>query len=803
MINIKKLHSHKLGLLLVTTAAISALLLIALPKPSSAVTRSDWRAGEIINDAIFFNKSAMSVDQIQAWLNAKVPTCDTWGTKPHWSGGTRADYGRSQGVAPPYICLKDYYENPTTHATNFNPTASVPSGSLSAAQIIWTAARDHNISPMVLLATLQKEAADNLISDDWPWPTQYRSAMGFGCPDTAPCDAEYYGFFNQMYNAAKQFRRYATYPQEYRYKAGQTNFIQYNPNAACGGTNVFINNQATAGLYNYTPYQPNAAALNNLYGEGDGCSAYGNRNFWRIYNDWFGSTAGTPFFAVNGHVYMTGAGNTYYGVPSQALADAYGINSLFGGRLVYTDSSYLAGKTNAGNLKWFARFDEPSMYAVTQQGLHHFPDESTFLAYGHSFGQETILPNYMKSYYTVSSQMQRIAQERNANPIYFIENGKKRHISSEVVYYNQGSPTYSSRPKVQLPRAYLDSIPTGAPLLTTGDLTYTSDTKQYGLYTGSNIAPISSSVANAWKISTAYSAPAAVINQIPSTTTISSLYATAPNSTKYLLTKGVKYPVSDTLMQAYGGASATAPALGTDILDRFQTKPALNSLIRNSQSYTVYVAREGSLYHIPSEQDLTQLGYTFADVSVVDFTLSNYFHNSGIKMFANGRLVRENNSLAIYLINGTLKKQHIPSEDLFLNQYGYNYGQVSVMPQGYLNGYSSLTPLGRTISTGSDQWIVDTECRWKVSDEIRSTYGYTSANFLSVESIISSRINACGDMTNLIRPSNSPKVYLIENGKRRWISSEAALQENGYSWSQVRVVSPSFAASLPIGETLQ
>ncbi|MCA9330031.1 hypothetical protein KDA11_05255, partial [Candidatus Saccharibacteria bacterium] len=36
--------------------------------------------------------------------------------------------------------------------------------------------------------------------------------------------------------------------------------------------------------------QPNSAALNNLRGTGNSCSAYGNRNFWRLYNDWFGST---------------------------------------------------------------------------------------------------------------------------------------------------------------------------------------------------------------------------------------------------------------------------------------------------------------------------------------------------------------------------------------------------------------------------------------------------------------------------------------------------------------------------------
>lgn len=257
---------------------------------ASAVTGSDWKAGRIIDDQVFFDKSQMTINDIQAWLNARVPVCDTWGQKAHSSGMSRADYGRSVGVPPPYICVKDYYENPSTHETNFNPTATRPAGSISAAQIIYNAAQQYSINPKAILVTIQKEAPENLLGDDWPWLSQYRAALGYGCPDTAPCDAEYYGFYNQVQNAAMQFRRYATYPHEYRYKAHETNFIQFNPSSACSGSYVFIDTQATAGLYNYTPYQPNTAALNNLYGTGDGCSAYGNRNFWRIYHDWFGST---------------------------------------------------------------------------------------------------------------------------------------------------------------------------------------------------------------------------------------------------------------------------------------------------------------------------------------------------------------------------------------------------------------------------------------------------------------------------------------------------------------------------------
>jgi hypothetical protein len=227
------------------------------------------------------------LQQVQEFINAKVPVCDTWGNQPY-GGTTRGAYGTSVGNPPPYTCLKDFRQDTAPKASETGLCNGYGAANQSAAEIIHGVAQSCGINPKVLIVLLQKE--QSLITDDWPWPIQYRSATGYGCPDTAPCDAEYYGFFNQVYHAGRQFKRYARDANLFNFKAGQTSFIQYNPNAGCGGTNINIQNQATAGLYNYTPYQPNAAALSNLYGTGDGCSAYGNRNFWRMFNDWFGST---------------------------------------------------------------------------------------------------------------------------------------------------------------------------------------------------------------------------------------------------------------------------------------------------------------------------------------------------------------------------------------------------------------------------------------------------------------------------------------------------------------------------------
>lgn len=298
------------------TALLLAVALIGVtlyPAQASAVISSDWSAGQIIDDSVFYDNTSMSVADIQNFLNSKVPSCDTNGTQKNSvnPGMTNAQYAASQGwPGPPYVCLKDYMQVPRSDTIIDNFSGSVPNGSLSAAQIIKNAADDWGISPKAILVTLHKESL-NIIYDTWPIQYQYKNAMGYGCPDTAPCDPSYAGFYNQVNNAAYQFKLYKQNSSSYRYKPFQTNSIYYNPNSACGASNVNVQNYATAGLYNYTPYQPNQAALNNLYGTGDDCSAYGNRNFWRVFNDWFGSTRGIDYqWQVVSQDYYTDATKT-------------------------------------------------------------------------------------------------------------------------------------------------------------------------------------------------------------------------------------------------------------------------------------------------------------------------------------------------------------------------------------------------------------------------------------------------------------------------------------------------------------
>lgn len=283
------------GIIAILAIITGLVFMVNKISTAQALSGSEWRAGNIIDDGLFYNGNDMSVEQIQAFLNQKVPACDTNGTqRSELGGGTRAQYAASQGYSLPIVCLKEYYENPSTRANNLG-TGQRPAGSISSAQIIKNASQQYGVGAKVLLVILEKEMG--LVTDTWPLPNSYRKAMGFACPDTAPCDAQYYGFANQVSSAARQYIVYKNNPTAYRHVAGRSNSVLYNPTSSCGSSSVYINSTATAGLYNYTPYQPNQAALNNLYGTGNGCSAYGNRNFWTMYNNMFGSSASSPSYS--------------------------------------------------------------------------------------------------------------------------------------------------------------------------------------------------------------------------------------------------------------------------------------------------------------------------------------------------------------------------------------------------------------------------------------------------------------------------------------------------------------------------
>ncbi|WP_295838904.1 hypothetical protein [uncultured Microbacterium sp.] len=293
-------------------AVIAGLLVAIAPATSPAAVAADaadFQDGYLISDQNFFDSRSMTVEEVQAFLNSKVANC------------------RSGSAMP---CLKDYSAQDTPALAANNYCSAFPGGTMSAARLIVTVSQVCGISPKVILVMLQKE--QGLITDTSPSRGQYSAALGQGCPDGGQaCDPAYAGFFYQIYGAARQFQIYIKFPKSFSYQLGWNNILyQASPpdtNGVCGTKRVNIQNDATRALYIYTPYTPNKAALDNLYGTGDFCSAYGNRNFWRLYTDWFGSPVTEQVTGEYATVWRSlGGAEGMLGSPTSAVVC---INSLY------------------------------------------------------------------------------------------------------------------------------------------------------------------------------------------------------------------------------------------------------------------------------------------------------------------------------------------------------------------------------------------------------------------------------------------------------------------------------------------
>lgn len=275
-------------------AGILALSLAILSVPlSSAFGKTGFRAGNIISDANMYQKTpSMSAAEIQKFLETQGADC------------------RGNG------CLKNMRLNTRSfNADNYCKDSYRGANNEPVSQVIFKISQACQISPKVLLVTIQKEQSG--ITRNLSTVSQNK-LTGYGCPDGKPCNEQYYGVQNQIYQAAHQLQRYRLKPGYYSYRGGKTANIKFSYQNGCGASTVRLENQATASLYNYTPYQPNQALLS---GKPDRCSSDGNYNFFNIYQRWFGDPRGSaPAATPNMKVVVPEGG--YTGTSNNTKAQA-------------------------------------------------------------------------------------------------------------------------------------------------------------------------------------------------------------------------------------------------------------------------------------------------------------------------------------------------------------------------------------------------------------------------------------------------------------------------------------------------
>jgi len=189
--------------------------------------------------------------------------------------------------------------------------ADVNSTVRPASQIIWEAAQAFDVSPKVVLVTLQKE--QGLLTSPAPSASALAWAMGCGVPDTGSPNTAYKGFGKQVWWGSDSLS-----VDGRGWHAGITK--------GCGDGKVSPTNISTYSLYTYTPWI--------------GLAGGGNKLFWTLYWQYFGDPIGD----------VTAPTTTATGVDSAWHNTAVAVNFAAtdnpgGSGVAYTEYALNAGKT--------------------------------------------------------------------------------------------------------------------------------------------------------------------------------------------------------------------------------------------------------------------------------------------------------------------------------------------------------------------------------------------------------------------------------------------------------------------------
>lgn len=221
----------------------------------------------LINDDIFYDADAMTRQEVTDFI-------------------ARVNDGCLPGPDGTACLAQARFDVEEREPTLACPGGLAPASQASAADVVWAVSQACDVNPQVLLVLVQKEQGLLTASGATLTARDYEAAAGYACPDGAACDPAWSGFVRQLYGAASQFQRYRLQPAGYRVRAGVPTTLGYSPDPACGSGELTAVSQATAGLYNYTPYLANQAVTSGS--GGDDCSNFGAWNFYGYFRTFFG-----------------------------------------------------------------------------------------------------------------------------------------------------------------------------------------------------------------------------------------------------------------------------------------------------------------------------------------------------------------------------------------------------------------------------------------------------------------------------------------------------------------------------------
>ena len=753
------------------TLAIASVCAVVLPQKTSAVSAGEFRPGNIIADSIFYDKNAMSIDEIQTFLNRHVPSCDTQGTGSSGHGGlSNAQYAQQikHWPGPPYVCLNNYYENPNTGETSFEKGGGAFSGGMSAAQIIYDAAQKYNINPQVLLVMLRKESL-NLFSDNWPMKSQYKYSMGYACPDSGPnhsanCNNELAGFYKQMMKAAWQLNRYRTHIEEYNYQPGRTNYIQYNPNPSCGGSNVYIENVATASLYIYTPYQPNQAALNAYPGTAS-CGAYGNRNFWFFFHEWFGDTSQSDIIGdiATGRLYLKSENTKYY-IPSLDVLNR--LNTL-SRRISYVSKQYLDSLKTGPTLNKTVRDpNSGAIYLIDSGYKLQFTSCEMLAHYGLSCTNTPDLENNQLVAYRTGPTMTNYFQTSEDERVYYVASNKRAEIYDQNALEQQGLSGKTNR----LSSLALRGIGITKPIVRNDTLVRDAASGAI-YYQGQEGASYLNG--DMYKSTVFHRLPLKTmlresVAQLPKTDNNIRGHVKDESGRLYILGASAKYAINTTTI--------TPRVVSASTLAAVPTKPTPR-VVKSADAAMVYLYRNDSLYPIHYWSDILKFS---PNKEIIELPKSSMAPVTKSTIYIPAAtLVKSPNDAAVYMINEEVfTKKRLYSMSIS-DSMGASTKNIRIMKQEHLDRYKNSGTVSDLLNCGGDLYVAGDGALHYVSGSVLTQYDINGNQFESYDAEVCNNLPKSTPLSSFLISKQKGAIYKIQEGKKRYIGSNRLYKELG------------------------
>jgi hypothetical protein len=762
-------------LALVTSALLVAGLFagasLATAEPAAAApSGSTFDPGFIISDTAMFDWGSMTTDDIQTFLNAKVAACSTTAAEP---------------------CLKDYRTDTHDIAAVANRCTGNITGASnqSAAQVIVAVAVACEVSPKVLLVTLQKE--QGLVTSTSPTSTKYRIAMGYGCPDTAPCDSEYFGFFNQVYQAAYAFNKYTKSPDQYTAYQPGTRSIKYNPKNSCGAVNVNIRNKATSALYFYTPYVPNAAALANVTGVGDSCSSYGNRNFWRYYTDWFGSPIGGSF------VVDTDAGRTFVlidGVKWELPAGRTDLLKTLAplGNVGRVSNAYVdafPGGAQFGNLVSSAT---GQLYLLDNGLKYTLKDCAQAAEYGFACSTAVTMSDDMLTFFGNSGPVSSYIVTA-AGAQFVLGAGQKR----ELLDIASATAANISLPAANL---FLDgtlsAVPYGAPIVRQGALVSARGTNNLFISTSSGTYIVTRAFLDQSKLAARVGTTAAgaldpgSLEYLPNQVVFSGLFTEPATGISYVLTKTGKTAVSNP--QAWGGTFVSVDPEFAALMPANGQAVAAPVFVKDLGSGVKFLVKKGKRQPAATSSAVKALakknGIATTTVSLATETVLA----SGSALIAPATVVKQSaKSTALWFIDGASKKRPVTSAQA---KELTGSAKARVVPKSTIDGFATVKGAAKLgLKSAGVRYVADGGILRVVSAADSKRYG-SKFGFGSYDATTIAALKKGAAIGRVIKSGS--KYYEVKNGKKVRISAATAKGLAAATGKKTQAVTAYFAKQL-------